>query len=481
MAKSQEYGNYIGGRWIVPASGEYSDNTNPADPAEVLGRFASSTETDAAEAVKAARDSFPSWAETPGPERGKILFRFADLLEENEDELARTLTREEGKILRESLGEVRRAAVETRFMAGEASRITGEHFGSEKPGVEVFRRLESIGPVAVITPWNFPVVTPVRKISPALAYGNTVVFKPATLTPWSAVKLIELYEKAGVPPGVLNLITGRGAVTGDVICSAPEIRGITFTGSTGIGRRIYRMSAETFAKVQLEMGGKNPALVFDAEDLEEAAAQIVAAAFASAGQRCTAISRVIVSRAEHDSLVAALEKRIRDITLGDPLDEATGIGPLSSASQVETAEEYVGIARAEGADVVVGGERGNGPKSGYYYIPTLVTGVKRTSRLALEEIFGPVLSVLTAESFEEGLEICNDPVYGLAGCVFTRELRRARQFMRGMKSGMVHVNHGTASEAHVPFGGVKDSGYGAYSIGPTAKEFYMNDKVVYLK
>lgn len=477
----KHHGNYIGGQWVTPASGKYSPDINPGNTDEIVGYFALSSETDALNAVKAAHESFAEWSATPGPERGKILYRFADLLEEHQDDLARSLTEEEGKILNESIGEVHRAAMETRFMAGEASRLTGEHFGSEKVGVEIFRRLEPVGPIAVITPWNFPIVTPIRKISPALAYGDTIILKPATLTPWSAVKLVELYEQAGVPKGVINLVTGQGSLLGDVLCSAKEIKGITFTGSTEIGRHINRMSADTFARVQLEMGGKNPALVFDAEDLEVAADQIVNAAFASGGQRCTAVSRVIVSQKEHDELVEALGRRISALKVGDPLAPETDIGPLSSENQVQTVEKYLSIARSEGAEIVVGGGAAEGPMPGYYYQPTLVTAVSRSSPLALEEIFGPILSVLKADSFEEGLEICNDPVYGLAGCVFTRELRRAKQFIRNMKSGMVHINHGTASEAHVPFGGVKNSGYGAYSIGSTAKDFYMCDKVVYVK
>lgn len=477
----QEFKNYIAGEWRESESKEYAPNINPANINETLANFASSTPKDAAVAIEAARESFKEWSRLPGPDRGKILYRFAELLEKHEEELATILTREEGKILKESKGEVTRAVAETRFMAGEASRLTGEHYASEKPGVEIMRRLIPLGPVAVITPWNFPIVTPVRKISPALAYGDTVVFKPATLTPWSAIRLVELYEEAGVPPGVLNVITGSGSKIGDTLSSSSEIRGITFTGSTDIGKRIYSKSIEHFTRVQLEMGGKNPALVYDAEDLDEAAQQIVSAAFSSAGQRCTAISRVIVSEKEHDILVSKMEKLIKKLSVGDPLDPNTDIGPLVSKSQVETASKYVEIARKEHCDIVVGGESAEVPAEGYYFQPTLVTGVGRSSPLALEEIFGPVLSVLVTKSFEDGIEVCNDPQYGLAGCVFTKELSRAKIFIQEMDSGMVHINHGTASQAHVPFGGVKDSGFGAYSIGPTARSFYMNEKVVYLK
>ncbi len=476
----KHYENFIGGRWRAPETGRYAPDINPGNVDEHLGMFASSTAADVAAAVDAARDSFPAWSERPGPERGKILYRFAELLAEHETELAIALSREEGKILVEARGEVSRAVAETRFMAGEASRLTGEHYSSERPGVEIMRRRVPLGPVAVITPWNFPIVTPVRKISPALAYGDTVVFKPATLTPLSAVKLVELYEEAGVPPGVVNLVTGPGSAIGNALSNAPDIRGVTFTGSTSIGKRIYAASIERLSRVQLEMGGKNPALVYGAEDIDGAAKQIVAAAFAGSGQRCTAISRVIVSRREHDPLVEAMRRQIAALRVGDALDESTTMGPLVSRNRVETVERYVNLGRKEKATVVIGGERADGPHEGWYFRPTLITGVARDSPLAQEEIFGPVLSVLTVDSFEEGLDICNDSAYGLAGCVFTRDVARAKRFISVMDSGMIHVNHGTASQAHVPFGGVKESGFGAYSIGPTAREFYMTEKVVYL-
>ncbi|MFW6368490.1 MAG: aldehyde dehydrogenase family protein [Spirochaetota bacterium] len=477
----EKYKNLISGEHRTPNTGKYADNLNPGDLSDTIGQFAASDRTDVQTAIEAASGAFPDWANVPGPDRGKILFRFADLLSEYSEELARMLSREEGKVLGESRGEVGRAIAETRFMAGEASRLNGEHYSSNDPDIEVMRRRIPLGPVAVITPWNFPIVTPVRKISPAVAYGDTVVFKPAALTPATALRLVELFWEAGVPPGVLNCITGAGSEIGDALSGSPEIRGITFTGSTTIGKRIYANSVDNLTKVQLEMGGKNPAFVYDAEDLDYAASQIVAAAFASAGQRCTAISRVIVSEHENDALLSKLEQRVKQLRVGDALDESVDMGPLVSSGQLETVEKYVDLARKEGARILFGGERANGPSRGYYYLPTLISDVRRDSPVALEEIFGPVLSVQTVSSFEEGLEMCNEPRYGLAGCVFTRYLAKAKTFLQSMNSGMVHINHGTASQPHVPFGGVKESGFGAYSIGPTAREFYMSDKVVYLK
>ena len=478
MAK---FDNFIGGEWVAPRTGEYAPNINPANLDETVGHFASSGPEDAARAIDAAARAADDWAALPGPQRGSILYSFAELLKKHEWELGEALSKEEGKPIKEAIGEVTRARAETLFMAGEASRIGGEHYESERPGVDVTRRRVPLGPIGVITPWNFPIVTPVRKISPAIAYGDTVVFKPATLTPWCAVKLVELYAEAGVPKGVINLVTGPGSAIGSAIAKSPLIRGITFTGSTAVGRQIYRDCAENLAKVQLEMGGKNPALVFDAADLKDVASQIVTAAFASAGQRCTAISRVIVSEREHDELVELMRGLIAKMRVGDPLSDASDMGPLVSRDQMETMNRYMGIAASEKVKIVIGGTETRGPHRGYYFLPTLLDGVQASSPLAREEIFGPILSVITVKSFEEGLAVSNEPVYGLAGCVFTRYIDRAKQFADRMQAGMIHVNHGTASQPHVPFGGVKQSGFGAYSIGPTSRDFYMADKVVYFK
>lgn len=476
-----KYDNYIGGNWVPPVSGKYVPLVSPADTGLVLGEFPSSGEEDTQRALEAAEKAFAGWSRVPGPERGKILYRFADLLEANREDLAETLSLEEGKILAEGLGEVARAVEETRFAAGEASRMTGSVYNSARNGVDIMRQRLPLGPIAVITPWNFPIVTPVRKISPALAYGNTVIFKPPMATPFCAVKLVKLYLEAGVPKDVINLVMGPGSVTGDIISSSPQIRGLTFTGSTTVGRRIAARCAGNMTRVQLEMGGKNPALVYDTEDLEQTASEIAAAAFSSCGQRCTAISRVIVSREEHDRLVQLLKKKVEAITVGHPVTEKVGMGPLASQAQIDTCEKYMTVAAVEGCRVVTGGKRLEDREEGFYFQPTLVDGVKKESSLAREEIFGPILSVITADSFEEGLDICNDTAYGLAGCVFTRSLAKAKRFMEQMDSGMVHVNHGTASQAHVPFGGAKESGFGAFSIGETNRDFYTRDKIVYLK
>jgi aldehyde dehydrogenase (NAD+) len=477
----KNHDNIIGGARVPPHAGAYAENVNPADTRDILGLFAASGAADAEAAIEAAKKAFPEWAATPGPSRGRILFRFADLLEKNRDEAASILTREEGKVLSESKGEIQRAVDESRFMAGEASRLSGNHFPSEQRGIDVARTRVPLGPVGVITPWNFPVVSPVRKISPALACGDTVVFKPATLTPWTGLRLAELYAEAGVPAGVVNTVTGPGAVIGRALAESKKIRGITFTGSTAVGRTLLRACAENLTKVQLEMGGKNPALVFEAESLSEAARGIVSAAFASSGQRCTAISRVIVSRKEHDELVALMAGLIRELKVGNGMDPGVTMGPLVSEEQVETVQQYIRIAVQDHARIVAGGAREEARTPGHFFQPTLITGLRSDSPLAREEIFGPVLSVLVVDSVEEGIALCNDTPYGLGACVFTRYLGAARAFAQSVDAGMIHINHGTASQPHVPFGGVKESGFGPWSIGSTAQDFYMTDKVIYTR
>jgi alpha-ketoglutaric semialdehyde dehydrogenase len=479
----RQHRNLIGGEWTAPSAGAYYPVHNPARPRERLGEFADSTEADVSAAIESAAASAPSWADTPAPHRGAILFRFAQLLEDSQDELGRIVTLEQGKSLREARGEVVRAAAEARFMAGEASRPAGHTFPSERPGYACHTVSEPLGVVATICPWNFPVVTPVRKIAPALAWGDTVVFKPATLTPWSACYLVSLLEKAGVPPRVVNLVTGSGSVAGEALVGDARVRGISFTGSSRVGMHINERAARRLARVQLELGGKNPAVVFDCEDLETAAREIVAAAFLCSGQRCTALSRVIVADTQADALVDRILCHVSQIKVGDGLDPETTMGPLVSAGQLSTVDGYVRQAVASGIELRAGGRMlaDNPSEDGYYFAPTVFDRVPADSPLALEEIFGPVLPVLRVRDLEEAIAVANSTRYGLAASLFTSRLSVVREFSRRVEAGMIHVNHGTASQAHVPFGGVKESGQGAYSIGHTAREFYTNVKVVYVK
>jgi aldehyde dehydrogenase (NAD+) len=354
---------------------------------------------------------------------------------------------------------------------------------SERPGFTCQTVLEPLGVVAAISPWNFPVVSPVRKIAPALACGDTVVFKPASITPWSAVYIVKLLEKAGFPAGVVNLLIGRGSEVGDRIVDDPRVGGITFTGSTAVGVPLSERAARRMAKVQLELGGKNPAVVVDFDDLELAAREIVSAALQCSGQRCTALSRVIVKADQADALVEKLLEQIHRIQVGDGLDAKTTMGPLSSRSQLTTVESYVQRGLETGAKLLAGGRRlvDDPDRNGYFYAPTLFDHVTPDSPLALEEIFGPVLPVIRVSGFEEAVKVANFTRYGLAAALFTRHMKLAHVFARSVQAGMIHINHGTASQAHVPFGGVKDSGLGAYSIGHTAKDFYTNLKAVYVK
>lgn len=478
-----QHGNFIGGGWMQSSAGATYAIRNPARPAETLGEFADSTEADAVAAVDSAAVTARAWADTPGPQRGAVLFGFAQLLEESRDALGRIVTLEQGKSLIEARGEVSRAAAEARFMAGEASRAAGHMFPSDRPGVSCHTIAEPLGVVAAICPWNFPVVTPVRKIAPALAFGDTVVFKPSSLTPWSAAFLMELLIKAGLPPGVVNLVTGRGSVVGNAWLRDARVAGITFTGSTDVGRHIYEEAARRLARVQLELGGKNPAVVIECEDLDGAAREIVAAAFLCSGQRCTAISRVVVVERQAHALVERILAHVSRIKVGDGFDAETTMGPLVSEGQLFSVDRYVREGIESGCVLLTGGramvERPD--RQGYYYAPTVFDQVPPDAPLATEEIFGPVLPVLRVRDLDEAIAVANGTRYGLAASVFTASLSVIQAFTSRVQAGMIHVNHGTASQAHVPFGGVKDSGQGAYSIGPTAREFYTNAKAIYLR
>lgn len=478
-----QHRNRIGATWVSASEGASYSIRNPARPGECVGRFANSTAVDVAAAVEAAASAAEDWAKRPGPQRGTILWRFAQLLEESRDELARIVTLEQGKALGEAAGEVGRAAAEARFMAGEASRPVGSTYPSERIGVSCHTAAEPLGVVAAISPWNFPVVTPVRKIAPALAWGNTVVFKPASLTPWSAVYLMELLDKAGVPPGVVNLVTGSGSIAGEALIHDPRVQGISFTGSSGVGTHIYSTAARRLARVQLELGGKNPAVVIDCEDLDGAAREIVAAAFLCSGQRCTALSRVIVSEGQADALVDRIVDHVSRIRIGDGLEPGTTMGPLVSLGQLRSVEQYVRNGVESGCVLVAGGRAlaDDPDREGYFHAPTVFDRVPADSPLALEEIFGPVLPILRVCDLEEAIAIANSTRYGLAASLFTSRLRYIHDFTRRVAAGMIHVNHGTASQAHIPFGGVKDSGQGAYSIGHTSREFYTNVKAVYVQ
>lgn len=481
-AAGRTYGNFIGGEW--PAAGERtSEIFNPADLGQSLGRFADSDAAEVDAAVEAAHKAWLSWRDVPGPDRGAILFRAADLLEQRIDEFAFIIAAEQGKVLAEARGEVGRAAKELRFSAGEASRIDGDVLPSEKRNGLAMTLREPIGVIAAIGPWNFPVVTPVRKIGPALAFGCTVVLKPSNLTPWSAVKLMDVFRDAGVPAGVVNLVLGSGRVVGEALIRHPLVRGVSFTGSTGTGLAINAEAGRRLVRTQLELGGKNPAVILDYADATAVAKQIASAAFACSGQRCTALSRVVVLREHARAITDALEAEMAAIKVGPAWQADATMGPLITAAHKASVMAHIDKAKSDGVTLALGGmaiDEGDFGK-GCFVAPTLFTGVDTNTSLARDEVFGPVLAVIPVGSVDEAIAVSNSVDYGLAASVYTQDVNLSLRFARESQSGMVHVNHGTASEAHMPFGGVKASGFGAYSIGHSNQEFLTTVKAVYFQ
>ncbi|WP_273366959.1 aldehyde dehydrogenase family protein [Alicyclobacillus herbarius] len=482
QSTGREYGHFINGEFVHRGIRKYT-LMNPADKEQVIGIFWEADRDLGIEAVQAAYRAFGSWSKVPAPQRAEIILKFASLIERDSEELAFILSAEQGKPLSESLGEVRRAAKEARFAAGEAQRIEGKVIPSERMDVDVQVINQPIGVVAAIAPWNFPVVTPVRKIAPALAYGCTVVYKPASLTPWSSTKLMSLLNEAGVPNGAVNQVIGFGKEIGPALVHHPLVHGVSFTGSSQQGIEIQQQAARKLIPTQLELGGKNPAIVLDTRDAASVARQIVNAAFACSGQRCTAISRVIVHRRYAEELTDAILNEVKNIRVGPAWDPSATMGPLISEEHLNAVLGYVNQGIEEGATLLFGGERithGDYAR-GHYMLPTLFVDVKGDMRIAREEIFGPVLSILTVDDVEEALATANDVSYGLAAAVFTDHLSTARLAAEQLQAGMIHINHGTLSEPHVPFGGIKQSGYGPYSIGYTNQQFYMQTKVIYMQ
>jgi aldehyde dehydrogenase (NAD+) len=479
---SETFYNIIGGKPVVPPDAAWFESRNPADTRDCLGRLVESSPREVAEAAEAARTAGRGWGATPAPSRAALLREVVAAVERRGDELARLMTREMGKPLRESQGEMTKAIAECNFMIGEAYRLNGETVPSERRQFWTQTMRVPVGPVAAITPWNFPVITPLRKIMPALVTGNPVVLKPSEETPLTALRLVEVMNEAGLPPGVLNLVTGRRA-SGAALVEYPAIRAVTFTGSTAVGQAIAEVCGRRLARVQAEMGGKNPAVIWDPPDLADGVRQIVAAAFACSGQRCTSISRVIVPRREAPTVAEALLREMAALRPGNGMSEQTTLGPLISASHRERVHGYVTRAVADGARLLIGGAplTGGGLDYGHFYAPTLLGDVTGSMEVARAEVFGPVLALMPVDSFDEALALANDVDYGLTASIFTRQLELAGRFVDGIQSGMVHVNHGTAIESHLPFGGVKVSGLGPGSIGATTKDFFTDVKTVYIK
>jgi acyl-CoA reductase-like NAD-dependent aldehyde dehydrogenase len=472
--------NYIGGEWV--GSSEISADINPSNTSDIVGEFARAGAAEAEAAIAAAYDAFPAWSRSSIQLRHDLLKKVGDEIIARKDELGRLLSREEGKTLPEGVGEVVRAGQIFQFFAGECLRMAGDKVPSVRPGVDVEITREPVGVVGLITPWNFPIAIPAWKIAPALAYGNTVVFKPAELVPASAHALSDIIIRAGLPAGVFNLVMGKGSVVGEAMLQSPKVTAISFTGSVPTGRRVAQtcIMADPMKKLQLEMGGKNPLVILDDADLKVAVECAVNGAFFSTGQRCTASSRLIVTDAIHDRFVQALTERMQGLVVDDALKSGTHIGPVVDQGQLDQDLKYIRIGQEEGARLVAGGELLKRETPGFYLAPALFTEVDNRMRVAREEIFGPVATVTRTRDYEEALEIANDTPFGLSAGICTTSLKHASHFKRNSEAGMVMVNLPTAGvDYHVPFGGRKGSSYGPREQGRYAAEFYTTVKTAY--
>lgn len=472
--------NYINGVWVEGASNIQS--INPSDWNDVVGEFSMASSDDVRQAAEAASTAFVTWSHSGIQQRHDILKKVGDLILEQATELGELLAREEGKTQAEGVGEVNRAAQIFHFFAGECLRLNGELLPSTRPGVSVEVTREPLGVVGLITPWNFPIAIPAWKIAPALAYGNCVVFKPSEEVPALAYRLVKILAEAGVPDGVVNLVVGTGAEVGQALVQDSRIQAISFTGSREVGQSIAEQCTRLGKKVQLEMGGKNPLVILDDANLDNAVECAVNGAFYSTGQRCTASSRLIVTAGIYDAFISKLVQRLNNLQVGDARADTTHIGPLANASQLQKTKEYLQIAIAEGAKLVVGGEDLSTELNGYFIRPALLTEVTPTMRIAQEEVFGPVATVHKVADFEEALQLANNTPFGLASGICTGSLYYAQEFKRRSEVGMVMVNLPTAGvDYHVPFGGRKGSSYGSREQGRYAAEFYTIVKTAYIK
>lgn len=475
-------GNFIGGEWTPPATNAYEPNLNPADSSDIVGHFARSGAADAQAAVAAAQAAFPAWSETPAPERGRVLARTAALIRSRIDLFAQTLSREEGKTVAESKGEILKGIALLEWYAGEGFRLGGKVVPSEMRKTLTFTLRQPLGVVALITPWNFPFAIPIWKSAPALVAGNTVVMKPASLTPATAALIADAYAEAGLPKGVFNLVTGPGGAVGNTLVDHPAIKAVSFTGSNEIGMALAQRAAKRGVKVTCEMGGKNPVVVMDDADLDLAASGILGGAFGSTGQRCTATSRVVVQAGVLAPLTEKLVAAAKKMKVGNGLNAGIDMGPAVDASQLKTDLEYIQIARDEGAQLLCGGNKlGDGELSrGFFVEPTIFGGVTEKMRIFKEEVFGPVLSLVKAESFDEAVHLANAVDFGLASSIYTRDANQAMRFVERSEVGMVHVNNPTVGgEAQIPFGGIKSTGLGSREMSEEGAEFFTELKTVF--
>jgi acyl-CoA reductase-like NAD-dependent aldehyde dehydrogenase len=474
--------NYIDGKWVTSASGETFLDTNPARPAEVLGEFQRSGPDDVDNAVAAARRAWQEWRRTPAPLRGEIIARATRMLIESKPELAEGITREMGKVLVDAGYDVQGAITSGEYMAGEGRRMFGDTVPSGLSNRFAMTVREPVGVVGIITPWNLPMLMPAWKLFPALICGNTVVVKPAEDTPMTAVRLFEILEEAGLPPGVANLVTGYGAEAGQPLVSHPDVDMISFTGSQTVGRQIATSAGGELKHVSLEMGGKNALVILDDADIDEAVTGALWGGFSTAGQRCTASSRIVVDQRVADDVVDGLVEGIRGLVIGDPAEAETNIGPLINGKQLDRVHSYTEIGLDEGAKLVVGGERLQDQfDGGFYYSPTMFDHASGDMRIAQEEIFGPTITVIRVDGYDEAISVANGTRYGLSAAVYTRDTARALHAVSELEAGLVYLNAPTiGSEIHLPFGGVKDTGNGHRESGPAAIEQFTETKTIFL-
>ena len=473
--------NHIGGKWQSAQSGQTFPNLNPAT-GELLGHFPLSGPAEADAAVSAARTAFEQWRLVPAPKRGEILYRAGELLLRRKEELARTMTQEMGKILKETRGDVQEGIDMAYYMGGEGRRLFGYSVPVELPNKSGIAMRDPVGVVACITPWNFPIAIPTWKMFPALIAGNTIVLKPASDTPLSALRLVETLYDAGLPEGVVNIIFGPGNTAGDALLRHPDVAVISFTGSTASGRHVAIEAAKSLKRVSLEMGGKNAVIVMDDADLDLAVEGILWSAYGTTGQRCTACSRVIVHKAVRKQLVDRLVPRIEQLRLGNGLDEGVDVGPVINASQLEKIHGYSEIGKAEGATLVTGGSiaREGDLAQGNFYRPTLFTDVHAQMRLAQEEIFGPTLSVIDVGSLDEAIVVNNQTPFGLSSAIYTQDINRVQRAMRDITTGILYINSGTTgAEIQFPFGGTRGTGNGHREAGIAGLDVFSEWKVVY--
>ncbi len=474
------FGAFVNGKWYNPSQSQsIIKNINPANPDDIISEFPGATAHDAQMAIDAAEKAFPSWSNTPGPERGRILLRAANIVRERAEEIAQVMTREEGKTIHESRGEVLKGIAILEYYAGEGYRMGGKTSPVEGRDIFAFTLRNPLGVVALISPFNFPWANPMWKLCPALVAGNTVIFKPSELTPMTATLIVEVFNAAGLPAGVLNMLIGLGKDVGDAIVEAPQVKAISFTGSNAVGTAINVKAAASGKKVCCEMGGKNAVVVLDDADLNKATEAIIGGAFGSTGQRCTATSRIIVTQSIKEELLSRLISKANHLKIGNGLDETVDMGPAVSESQLKKDLDYIEVAKKDGAKLVCGGKQPKNLGNGYFIEPTIFDNVRPNMRIFQEEVFGPVLSIVTAKSIDEAFVFANQVPFGLSTGIFSQDINAIMHYIHKAETGMVHINEPTiGGEAQIPFGGTKATSIGDREMSDEGLNFFTHTKTV---